>query len=478
MSIELCETSKYYTLCACSDEHDDYSLWSWGVDKEGCLGLSDPGSTVPLPSRIEFECKKVISIAVGTSHSCIVTDEGFLFTFGCGEYGKLGHGNTRSVEKPKCVRELFHIPIAQVKAGDDHTVALSYKGEVFSWGCGSSGQTGTGLFEDTCIPSRVPGAAEHTVVEIQARANISLLLLEDRKKLLYFGNGHSSCIPTHNPSPGKAGSITSMACGAKFVSFCTSFGKSFVAHWRDEKIKLIEGEEVLVSNLSPFQKIELQGSQAAKVFSSKEILFVYDQEQQVWEFRKLPSLQNPHTYVLDNVLAMSCSNYHSSAIIARSLENTSVLIDDSLHGQHIVALLGSDQFADITVRSSDDSQFTAHRCILCTCPFFEQLLSQNKNSNVIAVELDAQQVRILLEIIYSGTLRAHANVDTQHFLTLLERYDLGKYLPKELLYARYRFSIPISQFALPPIRFAPLLSASSTLSDMATHVSIYSLTIF
>ena len=37
--------------------------------------------------------KRVRDIACGSSHSAAITSSGELFTWGCGEYGRLGHGD-------------------------------------------------------------------------------------------------------------------------------------------------------------------------------------------------------------------------------------------------------------------------------------------------------------------------------------------------------------------------------------------------
>ena len=45
----------------------------------------------------------VIDIAVGSAHSAAIVSEGDLYTWGLGEYGRLGHGDTETQLKPKMV---------------------------------------------------------------------------------------------------------------------------------------------------------------------------------------------------------------------------------------------------------------------------------------------------------------------------------------------------------------------------------------
>ena len=61
--------------------------------------------TYDTPKLIEsFENQIVVEISCGSAHSAAVTDEGELYTWGLGEYGRLGHGDTERQLKPRLVR--------------------------------------------------------------------------------------------------------------------------------------------------------------------------------------------------------------------------------------------------------------------------------------------------------------------------------------------------------------------------------------
>ena len=167
LHVTLCATAKYYTLCACVDPVDQReSLWGWGIDKQGCLGVEAPGAVIPLPTRLPFTPDHIAHLAVGPSHSAVVTGDGQLFTFGSNDMGQLGHNDTEERHVPRFVRALASHHILQVAAGTDHTVALTDQGEVYTWGSGALGQTGLTLYEDTLVPCQVPGLAEETVVAL------------------------------------------------------------------------------------------------------------------------------------------------------------------------------------------------------------------------------------------------------------------------------------------------------------------------
>jgi E3 ubiquitin-protein ligase HERC2 len=39
--------------------------------------------------------KNIKDVSMGPNHSAAITNDGNLYTFGCGKYGKLGHGDLK-----------------------------------------------------------------------------------------------------------------------------------------------------------------------------------------------------------------------------------------------------------------------------------------------------------------------------------------------------------------------------------------------
>lgn len=74
------------------------------------------------PRLIEaLKTKRIRDIACGSSHSAAITSSGELYSWGLGEYGRLGHGDNTTQLRPKlvCVKDsliLFHCTFEQHKA--------------------------------------------------------------------------------------------------------------------------------------------------------------------------------------------------------------------------------------------------------------------------------------------------------------------------------------------------------------------------
>ncbi len=100
--LESAKTWRFQTI-SCGEEHSgainaDGSVLTWGLNDLGQLGTGSVGQTIPTPVQVvgKLREKTAVKLSLGVSHSCCVTDDGTIFTWGNGWYGKLGHGNDKS----------------------------------------------------------------------------------------------------------------------------------------------------------------------------------------------------------------------------------------------------------------------------------------------------------------------------------------------------------------------------------------------
>ncbi|XP_072386929.1 E3 ubiquitin-protein ligase HERC2 [Diabrotica undecimpunctata] len=156
----------------------DGKVFSWGEGEDGKLGHGNR-LNLDKPRMIEaLRSKKIRDIACGSSHSAAITSSGELFSWGLGEYGRLGHGDNVTQLKPKLVKTLVGHRIVQVACGsrDAQTLALSDEGLVFSWGDGDFGKLGRGGSEGCNVPHNIERLNTLGVIQIECGAQFSLAL--------------------------------------------------------------------------------------------------------------------------------------------------------------------------------------------------------------------------------------------------------------------------------------------------------------
>jgi hypothetical protein len=72
--------------------------------------------------------------------------------WGCNLQGQCGMPGTVDTAEPTIVRALLGVPIAEVAAGLNHTLARSASGDVYSWGSGDCGQLGHSTTRNEAVP--------------------------------------------------------------------------------------------------------------------------------------------------------------------------------------------------------------------------------------------------------------------------------------------------------------------------------------
>jgi hypothetical protein len=99
-------------------------VFSWGWDCFGQCGHGSSNSHGLLPRRVEaLTGVGARSASAGRLHSLVVTEKGALYSFGGGFNGQLGHGSNDHERSPKMVDALRNVRIAVTAASGDHSLA-------------------------------------------------------------------------------------------------------------------------------------------------------------------------------------------------------------------------------------------------------------------------------------------------------------------------------------------------------------------
>uniref|UniRef100_A0A674N432 Serine/threonine-protein kinase Nek8 n=1 Tax=Takifugu rubripes TaxID=31033 RepID=A0A674N432_TAKRU len=114
------------------------------------------------PIQSEPLCsERIVHIDIGTAHSVAVTEKGQCFTFGSNQHGQIGCSSRRSSRVPYQVPDLQGISMAA--CGDAFTLAIGSEGEVYTWGKGARGRLGR-KEEDCGIPKALQLDESHPYV--------------------------------------------------------------------------------------------------------------------------------------------------------------------------------------------------------------------------------------------------------------------------------------------------------------------------
>jgi len=155
---------KHIVVGAVAGEHHTI-LWTlegkaltFGSNAHGQLGHGNADSEF-VPRLIEASSvtrKKIVRAAAGVGHSVLLTSEGEIFSFGNGTVGQLGHGSAylfTDVYEPRLVA--FKTSVSTIASGSYHTIMATEQGEVFTFGCGAYGQLGLGTTLNQSQPVHV-----------------------------------------------------------------------------------------------------------------------------------------------------------------------------------------------------------------------------------------------------------------------------------------------------------------------------------
>ncbi|XP_053453496.1 alsin isoform X2 [Nycticebus coucang] len=110
-----------------------------------------------------------------------------VWTWGKGKEGQLGHGDVLPRLQPLCVKCLDGKEVIHLEAGSYHSLALTAKSQVYSWGSNTFGQLGHFDFPTT-VPRLAKISSENGVWSIAAGQDYSLFLVdtEDFQPGLYY----------------------------------------------------------------------------------------------------------------------------------------------------------------------------------------------------------------------------------------------------------------------------------------------------
>ncbi|XP_077644322.1 protein RCC2 [Lonchura striata] len=235
---------------ACGRNHtlaltESGSVFAFGENKLGQLGLGNQTDAVPSPTQILYNGQPISKLGCGAEFSMVMDCKGNLYSFGCPEYGQLGHNSDGKfiaraqrieydcellprrvalfVERTKDgqVLPVPNVVVRDVACGANHTLVLDSQKRVFSWGFGGYGRLGHAEQKDEMVPRLVklfdfPGRG---AAQIYAGYTCSFAVSETGG-LFFWGATNTSRESTMYPKAVQdlcGWRIRSLACGKSSV---------------------------------------------------------------------------------------------------------------------------------------------------------------------------------------------------------------------------------------------------------------------
>ena len=185
--------------------------------------------SVGIPQRIALPNRlQVVSISCGNVHTVLVTQDGQAFSFGNGEYGKLGDGITHNhnVSVPQRILLQDGLFVDSISCGWHHTALVTQDGQSYAFGNGEYGQLGGGRinYHNIGIPQRIALPDELVVASISCGYVHTALVTQDGQAFTFgegeygkLGDGrterHSVSVPQRIALPNGL-LVASISCGS------------------------------------------------------------------------------------------------------------------------------------------------------------------------------------------------------------------------------------------------------------------------
>ena len=188
-------TSKVVKQISCGNNHtlistEDRNVYGSGGNENGQLGITDEyGNSLHgiQTFRVipDLAKKNVLQVNAGHTFSLILVQEGgktHLMSAGESAGGKLGLGSSPSQQVRKFTRlnALDGVGVNYIHAKKKHCIAVTKKGDIYSWGIGESGQLGHGDLENKNKPKLISFFKDKVVLSATTLYNSTLVIAKSK----------------------------------------------------------------------------------------------------------------------------------------------------------------------------------------------------------------------------------------------------------------------------------------------------------
>ncbi|KAL8593917.1 hypothetical protein ACOMHN_032338 [Nucella lapillus] len=191
---------------ACGSHHSmaltaEGEVYAWGQNNCGQVGNGTTANQ-PTPRRVSpaLGGHKAVAITCGQTSSLTLLENGEVYGWGYNGNGQLGLGNNVNQPNPCRLTGLQGVVIRQLVCGYAHTLALSDKGELYSWGANSYGQLGTGNKANLTAPAPIAWPSERFVEVAATHYSHVSAAMTQTGRVLMWGQCRGQSITTPTPT--------------------------------------------------------------------------------------------------------------------------------------------------------------------------------------------------------------------------------------------------------------------------------------
>lgn len=192
------EGTKFTNICACDSAtfvvtHDG-SVYGWGTfrSNEGILGFTEDVMVQFTPLLIP-QLKKIVTLCSGANHILALDAKANVFAWGAGQQNQLGRRVVERTRAGGLVPREFGLPrgkIDHIASGSYHSFAVDKKGQVWTWGLNSFGETGIteGAGEDSAVipkPTIVKSLKDYNIKQLSGGSHHTIAVTTDGKVLAW-----------------------------------------------------------------------------------------------------------------------------------------------------------------------------------------------------------------------------------------------------------------------------------------------------
>jgi hypothetical protein len=167
---------------------NDHTLWCWGDNTSGRLGIDGAGGATDVPRRVAGLWQ---TVSAGGQHTCGITVAGELYCWGFGSSGQVDpSSNTADNPAPVLVND--ERPWLKVAAGGTHSCAIDSQQALYCWGDNSYQQLGAPDPDDDFHQVTANSGAISAWSDITAGGNHTCAVTDDDNANAWCWGLHSS----------------------------------------------------------------------------------------------------------------------------------------------------------------------------------------------------------------------------------------------------------------------------------------------